>query len=295
MASTGARSTDNAENPTATRTIGLTVVDRPTMVNRPKITAKIYLQCLGDVDETQTVSVTIETFIVLFVYNYLNRPIELKLYLVVDHTATVCTTAGALAAVRINVGDFRYTQLSRTDYGDELTALCNFPVALTSERVVIAGLCGVCRCLVKSDVRFAALLGFKGACLLSPSESSIWTKFCEVDIVECVRSVLSNTERCSVDMPEALSQFEGHLSQPIRIHNVYKLAREVANERYRAKQQRADEDNLVTKLETLSVNANEGVQTDCEDTARVPRLNKSKVSCLICNTNGNMGNTALIT
>lgn len=280
MASTGTRSTDNAENSTATRTIGLTLNDDcSSSSQRPEMCTKIYLRCVTDIDETETVSVTIETFIVLFVHNYLNRPNALQLYLVCDDNGH--RTDGA--AIRINVGDFRCIQMSRNDYANELTALCNFPVALTKDRIVIAGMCGVCRCLVKNDVQFTELLGFKGACLLSPSESSIWTKFCEVDIVECVKQVLMNsneagTECDAIDLPEALSNFEGHLSQPIRTHNVYKLARQLANEEYNAKQ-RIDEEALVNSFENFNVNGNGSAQTDSVNTGgQVPRIKKTKVS-----------------
>ncbi|CAG9830133.1 unnamed protein product [Diabrotica balteata] len=101
--------------------------------------------------------------------------------------------------------------------------------AIVSANQVTAGVCSVTRSLIKRspnpDIR--NLLGFREACLFSCSETSIWTRFCEVDIVQTIKSILVNN--CCIGdefhLPSDIVRFEYHLSTPVRIHNIYKVAR----------------------------------------------------------------------
>lgn len=110
-------------------------------------------------------------------------------------------------------------------------AACKFPVVLY-EDTLITGLCAVARhiCMYRSSVRLfqeheEGLLGFRKSCLQAPNEVSIWTKFCEVDIINTVRSIL-NVDRLE-EVPKNLIRFENHLKKPVRVHNVYKVARDL--------------------------------------------------------------------
>ena len=64
-----------------------------------------------------------------------------------------------------------------------------------------------------------ALLGFREACLVACAEFSMWTKFCEVDLIEGCKEVLG----LSPQVPAPLPRLEAHLSMPIRVHNIGKL------------------------------------------------------------------------
>ncbi|XP_068617699.1 glutathione S-transferase C-terminal domain-containing protein homolog [Battus philenor] len=109
--------------------------------------------------------------------------------------------------------------------------LCNFPV-LKCNDTVISGICGVARriCKYRSTKKLPeeheeGLLGFRRSCLQAPNEVSIWTKFCEVDIIKTVKEILNNNQLHEV--PKNLIRFENHLNKPVRVHNVYRIAREL--------------------------------------------------------------------
>lgn len=80
----------------------------------------------------------------------------------------------------------------------------------------------------QSNEELKKLLGFKGSCLLAPSEASIWTRFCEVDVVEVVSSLHNGLILPAV--PVEVVRFEQHMNEPVRMHNIYKQAREQANQ-----------------------------------------------------------------
>lgn len=176
------------------------------------------------------ISVTLETFIVLFVLEFLERPSDIKVFLVATKSKS-----STEPAVEIRSKSLDFTTLSAHQYASEIASNCSFPV-IVSQNVVIAGLCSVCRAAVKyADESFKYLLGFKESCLNSPSEASPWTKFCEVDIVSCTKNVLVFHEQivsagCSVEyeLPNEFGQFESHLNQPVKAHNILKLALNIA-------------------------------------------------------------------
>ncbi|XP_025835217.1 glutathione S-transferase C-terminal domain-containing protein homolog [Agrilus planipennis] len=127
--------------------------------------------------------------------------------------------------------DFTDIQLQILNNDVPLVAkYCAWPVIISGKSVV-AGLAAVCRKIVKScKNEFKKLLGFREACLMACSESSVWTKFCEVDIISTVKNFLLNFHEYFQDHkffpPEDLIRFEYHMGQPVRVHNVYKIARQ---------------------------------------------------------------------
>lgn len=108
---------------------------------------------------------------------------------------------------------------------------CVWPIIVIGKDV-IAGLCSVARGIIKScrDEKFKSLLGFKDGCLLACSEASVWTKFCEIDMPTIVKDVLLNADNYiagnKLILPFTLIKFEYHMQQPVRMHNIYKVARE---------------------------------------------------------------------
>ncbi|GAB6025825.1 hypothetical protein CHUAL_011808 [Chamberlinius hualienensis] len=100
---------------------------------------------------------------------------------------------------------------------------CQLPTAVTEGRkLCVAGLCSVARAVLKHSKQFKNLLGFRGSCLSSCSEVSIWTRFCEIDIINCAKT-FSGFGKWTVDIPIDISRFEAHLNQPLRTHNIGKL------------------------------------------------------------------------
>lgn len=215
---------------------------------------KLYLEAVkdeGDADNDEVeISVTVETFIALFLLKFVETPANIQVHIVNSHRKL---PKSPLLTIKRN--HFNWNILSSDEYKSTAANNCNFPVIITGDDVIVAGLCGVCRNIVKySNDCYANLLGFKGSCLLAPSEASIWTKFCEVDIVECTKSILlsfENNDRVkeSFELPNAFARFESHMSQPIRMHNIYKLARTMANEKQA--QQNAE---ILQSLDQLTLN-----------------------------------------
>ncbi|EFA06891.1 glutathione S-transferase C-terminal domain-containing protein [Tribolium castaneum] len=113
----------------------------------------------------------------------------------------------------------------------EIAKYCAWPV-IVKHNYVIAGLCSVTRQIIKlsEHKKVQKLLGFRDACLMACSESSIWTKFCEVDMISTIKSVvldpMGHFNGNVFKLPRDLVRFEYHLGQPVRMHNVYKIARE---------------------------------------------------------------------
>lgn len=111
---------------------------------------------------------------------------------------------------------------------------CVYPSVLYGN-TIITGLCAVCRHLCKyrtlpqtSNESEDGLLGFRKGCLQAPNEVSIWTKFCEVDLLSTVKEILR--EEKILEIPKSLVRFENHLKKPVRVHNIYKIARNIKKE-----------------------------------------------------------------
>lgn len=112
-----------------------------------------------------------------------------------------------------------------------ITTYCKWPVVVVNNTIV-AGLAAVARQIIKcnNNKEILNLLGFREACLMACNESSIWTKFCEIDIMDCIKNIIEkphNHIKTNIFyVPMDLSRFECHMLQPVKIHNIYKLARE---------------------------------------------------------------------
>lgn len=188
---------------------------------------KLYLEAFTELCDTNanTIVVTLETAIVLFVLEFVERPSNIQVFLIPTNRQ-ILTDPG----IQIRLHLHKFSTLSIERFQSEIASNCTFPV-ITNENVVIAGLCSVCRAVVKfANESYKYLLGFKESCLLAPSEASPWTKFCEVDILTCTKHVLifhSQSESNAINgefvLPNEFGQFESHLNQPVKAHNMCKL------------------------------------------------------------------------
>lgn len=101
----------------------------------------------------------------------------------------------------------------------------------------IGGLAGVLRWVLGQfgsrtrDPECKTLLGFRGGCLAACAESSLWTRFCELDIQKVVPKLRT---RCSgtgfespLRLPEELLLLEAHMRQPVKTHNVRRKQQQV--------------------------------------------------------------------
>nr|SVE71044.1 EOG090X0615 [Daphnia similis]SVE71675.1 EOG090X0615 [Daphnia similis]SVE72307.1 EOG090X0615 [Daphnia similis] len=112
----------------------------------------------------------------------------------------------------------------------DLTLLTTLPLLVVGEsetfsRLTVSGLAAVSRHLMKesNDPVVVQSLGFRGNCLQAPAECSIWTSFCEVQMVQSTILFLTQQQKQDVvEIPTALVKLEEHMKQPIRMHNVVK-------------------------------------------------------------------------
>lgn len=190
--------------------------------------ATIYIQSFSK-DIPDILQVTLESLIVLHVLKVCdNNKVNLRIVLKGDTTTT--EPLFQLAASDISHDVINYNDVPF------IAKYCSWPVAVVG-RVVIAGLASVSRQIVKScnDKNTIALLGFREACLMACNETSIWTKFCEIDMIATVKDMLKSVNNYiksnMIQIPVDLTRFEVHMTQPVRIHNVYKLAREKNNDK----------------------------------------------------------------
>lgn len=162
--------------------------------------------------------VNIETLVVLFIYKLARTQ---KVNLVVK----LMSGQPSEPLIEISLKEDEYTIPATLP---EITTLASGPVIVSGNQVT-AGICSVARSLIKMspEKEIRDLLGFREACLLACSENSIWTRFCEVDIIQTVKNVLRQRYifNKKFELPIDFARFEYHMSTPVRMHNVYKEAR----------------------------------------------------------------------
>ncbi|XP_055837283.1 glutathione S-transferase C-terminal domain-containing protein homolog [Episyrphus balteatus] len=186
-------------------------------------------------DNQTEIYTTVHSFIALYVYKYLNSPSNIKLNY-------VKTYFHQHAKIRLNTEALNELNDDRIICKNKSTIQAirdlKLPAYVKDKNTFISGLCAVCREVVDRNVDSdrRELLGFKQSCLLAPAESSIWTRFCEVNILQALEEVLlgtttTSTESKVYELPQELPRFEAHMGEPVRMHNIYKLARENANKK----------------------------------------------------------------
>lgn len=166
----------------------------------------------------------LESLIIVFVYKLCDSANVLLKLKVISNELKVPN-------FKINLNDLSY-QLLKEDDIPSVANLCKWPVIVVGNTVV-AGLSSVARQIIKSSKNNGVqnLLGFRESCLVACSESSTWTKFCEVDIITTVKNIITCQSEYFVNnqahIPSDVTRFEYHMAQPVKMHNIYKTAREV--------------------------------------------------------------------
>jgi len=159
----------------------------------------------------------IETIITLFIIKYCESSVDIKL-IVSKQDLTE-------RAYMIDLSNFVY-KVVNMDEIPYYASSCELPNVTINKNSCVAGLCTVLRQIVKDanteySMQCHKLLGFKGSCLMACSEASVWTKFCEIDLILTLKSLnTKNVEK--TELPTSLARFECHMSQPVRLHNLYK-------------------------------------------------------------------------
>lgn len=166
--------------------------------------------------------VDIKTFIILTIYQ-MSGACNLRL-----KVNSVAHINGSVLACNFEDLDFDFV-----GEAPDLTKLCTWPVILL-ENYVISGLCSVARqiCRTSESDTVKKRLGFREACLVACAESSVWTQFCEIDVTCTTDKLLSHDFLFNgiFYLPSDIVRYENHLSQPVRIHNIYKIAHKKLND-----------------------------------------------------------------
>lgn len=119
----------------------------------------------------------------------------------------------------------------------KLVTSSTWPVLFIPEfNQCITGLCSILRYLLKhlggGSATAQALLGHNLSCLSATAEVSSWTKFCEVDLPKATKHSLSRSDPTESHLPTSLAEFETHLSQPLKMHNVRKRMQDAQAENH---------------------------------------------------------------
>ncbi|KAJ1521400.1 hypothetical protein ONE63_003075 [Megalurothrips usitatus] len=120
---------------------------------------------------------------------------------------------------------------SNTDIVDSDTLLpyeakvCKLPVFVSKQNgycKTVAGLSSVLRNLLSIIAEDHPLLGFRQSCLIACAEVSVWTRFCEVDVIAAVKKMLLNPQIHITSIPNDVARLEEHLAHAPRLHNARK-------------------------------------------------------------------------
>uniref|UniRef100_A0A6M2DE72 Putative glutathione s-transferase c-terminal domain-containing-containing protein n=1 Tax=Xenopsylla cheopis TaxID=163159 RepID=A0A6M2DE72_XENCH len=206
--------------------------------------AALYIQVFVRVIEHGefTYHVSLESVISLFTYRYCKS--NITLYFV------KCDYNALDLSFEIKLLNLKFNWLNM-DSLPQITKSCTLPVITISSNFVISGLCSVSRQIIMLSQQFnyqentIKLLGFRNACLISPNETSMWTKFCEIDIEHALKLIITkhHTEETFL-IPVDIARFENHLGQPVRIHNVYKLAHNLIKKKKKLSESSSTKDSL---------------------------------------------------
>ena len=174
--------------------------------------------------DDDTFKVDLDTLLVLHIFNLCNNS---EAVLNVVYTVPLDN-----ADYIFNIGQVRCVFKDVSQVPRE-TTYCTWPLVV-DRSITVAGLCSVSRHLIKSsnEDSIKDLLGYKESCLIASCEASWWTKFCEIEVIAAVKDLIK-TIKCNgkIYIPVELSRFEKLLSQPVRMHNIYKAAREQNNDK----------------------------------------------------------------
>ncbi|KAJ9595097.1 hypothetical protein L9F63_013623 [Diploptera punctata] len=189
---------------------------------------ELYLEVFSD-PVCGTVRVPLETLVTLFCLKYCECT---------DYNMILVLKSAKKPSFTVKIYDFVFV-LQTNDDVKNVARMCRLPAVVRTDKSV-TGLCAVLRQIVKSKSgdKCHSLLGFRQGCLIACAESSIWTRFCEVDIINSVNELVQRNDTFdsvripddvaqfesfdSVRIPDDVARFEIHMNQPVRIHNIQK-------------------------------------------------------------------------
>uniref|UniRef100_A0A2H1X031 SFRICE_015880 n=1 Tax=Spodoptera frugiperda TaxID=7108 RepID=A0A2H1X031_SPOFR len=184
--------------------------------------------------ETHKMKVPMETFIAFCVFKYCPSDSIILRFVPVKPTPEQVKAAVILSEENLvyMINDYEVPWP---------VAMCVYPVIMNDD-LIVTGLCAVARhitayriCGRIPEEHEEGLLGFRHSCLQAPNEVSIWTKFCEIDMIKAMQEITNAVE--IKELPKHLVRFEHHLRKPVRVHNIYKVARNIKKESLKAEQQ----------------------------------------------------------
>uniref|UniRef100_A0A8D9AQ21 Glutathione S-transferase C-terminal domain-containing protein homolog n=1 Tax=Cacopsylla melanoneura TaxID=428564 RepID=A0A8D9AQ21_9HEMI len=159
-----------------------------------------------DIDKAKSkIYCPIESCIVLALLKYTKSFDKVKLTFVKQ-----CKSCPSIA---VDIQDIM--EYSVTEALEVPVKYCQLPVYYDNNFYCVAGLCSVLRQIIQADDNFTQMLGFRQNCLSGCAEQSSWTKFCEVDSMECVEHFLIGNNKW---IPH-IQHLELKLKQPLKIHN----------------------------------------------------------------------------
>lgn len=203
----------------------------------------------GVEDGTTPVALDIESTIALFVFEYLGEFEEILINFH-DNRRNKKENIFRYISVQERFVDKMFFGATIAPLESKWTKLPALAVSDVENEstTTVSGLCSVCREMVQLT-EHTEILGFKHGCLAAPAEASVWTKFCEIDILRCVERLMrtyNGTEVTELDVE--LARFEMHLRQPVRIHNFAKVVQDLKKtDNNGASLEKDENDSLVIK------------------------------------------------
>ncbi|XP_022258325.1 glutathione S-transferase C-terminal domain-containing protein-like [Limulus polyphemus] len=193
----------------------------------------LFLQVSSSVSMPNTVETSVESIIVSFILHYCElSTLDLWLLEKSHSCPQFLLPLSALSAWTVK----------RTDASDMPQEIqnCQLPAIWSAgSRTCISGLCAVLRWSLKTQLKIERssickeLLGFRSGCLMSCSETSVWTKFCEVEFPFATNNFLKDFLKSRLGgssllvLPVELVRLETHFRKPVKTHNIRKRKQDI--------------------------------------------------------------------
>ncbi|XP_076329300.1 glutathione S-transferase C-terminal domain-containing protein isoform X1 [Tachypleus tridentatus] len=193
----------------------------------------LFLQVSSLTSVSNTVETSVESVIVSFILHYCELS-TLDLWLLEKSYSCpqFLLPLNALSAWTVK-------RTNSSDIPQEIQN-CQLPAIWSpGSRTCISGLCAVLRWSLKSQLKFEKssvckdLLGFRSGCLMSCSETSVWTKFCEVEFPFATNNFVKDFLKSQLGgssvfvLPVELVRLETHFRKPVKTHNIRKRKQDI--------------------------------------------------------------------
>lgn len=234
-------------------------------------------------------AVPLETLVVIFVLKYV-KAFWLNIVLVEVECAS---TAFRLPESALSCF---VTNFAKIEDVPSKVRNCFFPVIVKKEdRFYIAGLCAVLRYALKETSKLHSkglcerLLGFRTGCLMACAEVSVWTKFCEIDILQVTKLIYTSIptgDHRTTNIPTELLRLESHFRQPVRIHNKGKRQHELSKRKSKNNVSRSFSSASNRESNSASDNNQKSAGVHAESNGEYDVMDQLSVSLSSCNTSG---------